>query len=289
MPSCPPIVERNKPLLGTYVTVRARGLAAPVANEIMERCFAEVSEIHRRMSFQEFASDVSVLNREAYRRPVRVDTRTFDVLRIADEVSESSDGAFDVTVAPSVVAATGAMAPRLAPAPDPNAHWSDVELLPGRYVRYRRPLWLDLSGIAKGYAVDRVIAILAGAAATQACVNAGGELRVRGPEPEWVRLDVDTRCEVVVPFVALKNESLASSGRRSGTSDPHACPAVCFDSQRNTCSPDRFVSVLAPTCVVADALTKVVMVRGRSARDTLQHFEARALMSDGETGWCEIA
>ncbi len=286
---CPPHFERTRPLLGTYVSVRVRGLAWDVSGETLDRCFTEVREIHHRMSFQEFGSDVSLLNREAHRHPVRVDARTFEVLRLAAIVSSESHGAFDVTVAPHVVAAHAARPPAQAPTPHPGARWTDVELLPDQYVCFKRPLWLDLSGIAKGYAVDRVIGILSAASAAQACVNAGGELRVSGHEREWVQLGVDLDTEAVVPTVQLQNESIASSGRRPSAPRRAECPVVHFDGSSQRGAPSRFVSVLAPTCAVADALTKVVMARGSSASGTLRHFGARALMSDGATGWCEIA
>jgi FAD:protein FMN transferase len=289
MQSYPPPVERTKALLGTFVSVRVQGLERGVADALLDRCFAEMHEIHALMSFQEHGSDVSRLNRDAHRHPVRVDPRTVEVLRLASAISRQSGGAFDVTVAPQVVQANASPAPIDAPAPDPDARWTDLVLLPDRLVRHLRPLWIDLSGIAKGYAVDRVIEILSAAAPSHASVNAGGDLRVIGAQPEWVRLGVDLEVDRTVPMVALHNESLASSGRRPAWNDGGACSVAHIDGARRRLAPGRFVSVLASTCVVADALTKVVMARGADAAATLRHFEARALMSEGPHDWREVA
>ena len=99
-----------------------------------------------------------------------------------------SDGIFDASIAAQPVEWGILNAPEAAAPADPNATFRDIELLPGRQVRFKRPLWLDLSGIAKGYAVDRAIAALARSGITRACVNAGGDLRILGKQAERVAL-----------------------------------------------------------------------------------------------------
>lgn len=237
------------------------------------------------MSFQEPGSDISRLNREAYVRPVRVDARTYAVLRQAADVSKRSGGTFDVTVAPCLVNAGLTQPPCCDASPDPRAQWSDVHLLSDQHVRFDRPLWIDVSGIAKGYAVDCAMSLLARAQPAQACVNAGGDLSVRGARAEQVRLDVEPGCGYLVPVVELRDGSMASSGSRPGSGMPGG---LHVDGSTQRPAPQQFVSVLAPSCVVADALTKVVMARGEQARPVLRAFAARAIISEGH-GWREIA
>jgi thiamine biosynthesis lipoprotein len=281
MPSCSAVVERVKPLLGTFVSIRLNGIDAGSANELLTRCFAVVAEVHSLMSFQEDESDVSRLNREAHRHPVQVNARTYEVLRCASSVSLQSGGVFDVTVAPRLVAGRINQRPQAAPEPDPDARWSDVKLLPDRHVRFLRPLWIDVSGIAKGYAVDEVVKLLSAIELTQACVNAGGDLAVLGKDPECVRLDDGLGDQVTIPVVELSNGSMASSGAR----DHHGGHV---DGATREPAPARFVSVLASSCTVADALTKVVMARGAAARTVLHHFAATAIMSVGHIDWLEL-
>lgn len=288
MQSCSPVIERSRALLGTFVSIRVEGLT-PATIKIIDHCFAEIGEIHRLMSFQEYGSDISRLNRQAHQGPVRVDVRTYDVLRHAAEISQRSGGVFDVTVAPQLVRAQLQQPPPFAPVPDPDATWTDVALLPDLCVRFARPLWIDVSGIAKGYAVDRVMEILSTVAVTQVCVNAGGDLGVRGPRSERVRLDVDIAHDTVIPFVELKDGSMASSGTRPSGAGSRPIVAVHIDGASRCSAPLRFVSVVASSCIVADALTKVVMALGTESRAALRHFSARALMSDGATDWREVA
>ena len=130
------------------------------------------------------------------------------------------------------------------------------------------------------------MALLASAQPTQACMNAGGDLRVRGPATEQVRLDADLAPSALLPVVQLRNGSMASSGARRAAGA--ALNGVYIDGTTQRAAPLRFVSVLAPDCVVADALTKVVMAKGERSLGVLRAFGARAIMSEGDE-WREVA
>jgi FAD:protein FMN transferase len=257
-------VERCRPLLGTFVRIRVTGLPPEGAQEAIDAAFAEIAEIHRLMSFHEPESDVSRINREAHREAVEVDARTYAVLARASAISLESGGAFDITVAPRLVR-SGALPHPWAPEPDPEANWRDVQLS-CRRVRFRRPAWMDLGGIAKGYAVDRAITVLQAFSPVETCVNAGGDLRITGCGR--VRLGHEEAA-----FVDLERGSIASSRATDGV---------------HIGAPGRhFVSVAAPECIDADALTKVVLARGAASADLLARRGARAWMHDG-AGWRHI-
>jgi thiamine biosynthesis lipoprotein len=286
MPSHCPAVERRRPLLGTTVAVRVAGLADADAHAAIDDAFTEIAAIHALMSFHEPFSDVSCLNREAHKRAVTVDPRTAAVLAHAETLSAASGGTFDITIAPCLVERDALPRPLQAPRPDSGARWHDI-LIDGETVRFARPLWIDLGGIAKGYAVDRALAILTKAGAVQASVNAGGDLKLFGPEPETVALAAgDPRhC----PVVLLADGAIASScgamaGRCGLDGEVHIAPERSFGAQ-----PRRFVSVLADRCIDADGLTKVVMALGDNARPVLAAWNAKAIVHETAAGWREIA
>jgi len=290
MPFSSRTFERCKPLLGTFVSVRIQGLEPATAQAAITAAFVEVASIHRLMSYHQSDSDVSRLNREGHRQAVLVDWRTYEVLRRAAEFSSHSAGVFDVTVASHLVA-TKQLPPGSERAPTSGASWQDIELLADGRIRFLRPLWIDLGGIAKGFAVDRAIELLRAFTPAQACVNAGGDLRVLGSSTEQVRLMDGRVRSTVAPMVELTNGSVASSGAAlDGDRNPELPPNTHIDGQtRLATRAGRFVTVLAPTCIVADALTKVVMARGLAARRVLQQFTARALFHDSHAGWSEVA
>jgi FAD:protein FMN transferase len=287
--SRPQPIERARPLLGTRTAIRVSGMGADAAQRAIDAAFAVLAEVQALMSFHDPDSEISRLNRKALYRPVAVHPLTYEVLRLAREISVGSAGAFDVTVAPQLVE-SGHLPHLESPwTPDPAASWRDVELDSDGCVRFWRPLWVDVGGIAKGYAVDGAIERLREAGAVQACVNAGGDLRVIGPEVERVRLRPDVASDVV-PMIALADGSIASScGYRArqrhvgGWRGPHV------DGRSGTpLDPQRFVSVVAQRCVHADALTKPVLALGRDSDPLLRRYGACAYLLTSDGGWQTI-
>lgn len=282
-----PVIERARPLLGTYVSIRIGGLAESDAHRAIEAGFSEIADIHQLMSFHETGSDVSRLNRDAALRPVAVDSRTFEVLGRSLEIAAASGGVFDVTVAARLVACGFLPHPASNHAPDPAASWRDIELIAPDHIRFHRPLWIDLGGIAKGFAVDRAMARMGLGATIQCCINAGGDLRLAGPEAERILLRGTGATGPEIPIIALENGSLASSSGREAirsTAGRRAGPHLDW-ARRRPVGTRSFVSVAAPTCIVADALTKIVLARGDRAAGLLRRFGATAYLHTPRMGW----
>jgi thiamine biosynthesis lipoprotein len=292
MHSCspPPSIERARPLLGTLVAVRVDRVSPWRAKRAIEGAFAAVSEIQRLMSFQDAASDVSRLNREAATRAVKVHAHTYCVLAWAAHIAQVSNGIFDVSIAGRLAEWGILAAPEAAQPFDPSATFRDVELLPGHCVRFKRPLWLDLSGIAKGYAVDRAIARLTHFGIKSARVDAGGDLRVLGTQTETVALRTAMPHLHVQPALEIEGAALATSSghvtrRRHGggwvSSHVAGASRAAIDARTT-------VSVVARRCVIADALTKVVLADPTRSAYVLEHFGAGAYVHHPDapgSGW----
>jgi thiamine biosynthesis lipoprotein len=258
-------------------------MAPPQAHELIDQAFSCIAEIHQLMSFHESGSDLYRLNQEAARRPVQVDQKAWHVISAAQAFSLVSAGCFDATVA-STLAESGLLPCSAGtPIPGTGADWRDVELLPGNHIRFRRPLWLDLGGIAKGYAVDCAVELLRRGGVTQGCVNAGGDLRVFGSEPERVHL-LSATTSSVMPVLEICDAAVASSGG-DGTHF-NGVTRVGVD-------PRIRVSVVAPDCMTADALTKIVLADSRLAESLLPQYRAVAYINDplddSNSGWRTIA
>lgn len=281
-------VDRARPLLGTLVSIRVRNFSTPDANRLITAAFDAIADIHRLMSFHEPDSDVTRLNRDACRRAVTVDRRTYEVLKRSQELSEMSDGAFDVAVGGQLAAWGYLPAGHLPAAPDARATWRDIELMPRHKVRFRRNLWIDVGGIAKGYAVDAAIDRLRDGGAQQVMVNAGGDLRVAGPEPERILLRLpESQPDGMVPAIELKEAALASSSgrehvRKAGRRrvGPHI-----HGIRRSPMGLDSFVSVVADRCVIADGLTKIVLAKRARSNAILKASEATAYVHSAREGW----
>jgi thiamine biosynthesis lipoprotein len=265
--------RRARPLLGTLVDIRVDGVDEARALAAIDAAFAEVAAVHRLMSFHEATSDVSCINRDASRAPVAVDARTREVLALALAFARESQGRFDPTVAAELVG--WSLLPRPADAPEPagDADWRDIEMLDDGRIRAARPLWIDLGGIAKGYAVDRAIECLLALGIELARVDAGGDLRRIGPGMEPVHIRDPSAPHRTARMMLLGEGSIASSG--SYFERAHV------DARTRTPILDRAVSVVADRCAVADALTKIVMSDADAAAPLLEAWNAQALVLDG--------
>ena len=133
-------------------------------------------------------SDVWNLN-HADGKPVEVHPETAELLRLAIEIGEASDGAFDVTIAPvSALWDFSADEPVL---PDPEALRSAAArvdyrsiVIDGNTVTLKNNAEIDLGGIAKGYIADRVAEYLREQGVTSACINMGGNVLTIGTKPD---------------------------------------------------------------------------------------------------------
>jgi thiamine biosynthesis lipoprotein len=283
--STPP-VERSRPLLGTFVSVRVGGLVEAEAHRVIDAGFAAVERIHALMSFHEAGSDISALNRDAAQKPVAVAPETYAVIERGLEIAKASNGVFDFTVGAELAAWGFLPRPEGVPEPDPQASWRDIEMLDGQCVRFHRALWIDLGGIAKGYAVDCAVANVTALGAAQVCINAGGDLRVKGPEAERVLLRTGLASDTV-PVVEIENGSLASSGGREHLKD-HNGQSVgphLHGARRIPVGTRSFVSVVAEDCIIADALTKVVLAQEAEAEPLLQAYGATAYLHNALQDW----
>ena len=266
-------------MLGTFVEITAIGPDQPGLDAAAEAAFAAVARVHRLMSFHDPASDVSRLNRAAAAQPVRIDPWTWTVIEAAVDLNRRSHGAFDITVAPLLQDA--GLLPTTGRSDATPAPGDSIEMLAGHRIRFHHPgARIDLGGIAKGFAVDRAVEALRAHGVAAALVNAGGDLAACGPKVWPIHLRNPRDPRETIGVIAIRDEALASTG---GGFDPVASPLVAhtavFDPR--ACAPATTVAgatVRAPSAMVADALTKIVMIDGEAAAGLLARFGAGALL-----------
>jgi thiamine biosynthesis lipoprotein len=273
-------VRRARPLLGTFVEIAAGGLRADAANRAIDAAFATIEEVQRRMSFHDPESVLSRLNRDGARGPVQVDAWTFAVLRAAERMHRASGGVFDVTIAPRLQALGFLPGKRTrAPRAAQRASFADVELLPGRRVRFHRAdVRLDLGGIAKGFAVDRAVATLRRVGVPRGVVNAGGDLRTFGGV-QGVAIRHPDRPQATHHTFALHDAAIATSAHyfaERWQAEQQLAPIIEPRTGKQVAQV-RSATVRASTAMLADALTKVVMLRAEAALPVLNHFRADAI------------
>jgi thiamine biosynthesis lipoprotein len=262
--------------LGTLVEVSL--LPQETTEARFARAFAAIAHVHQHMNAHDPASDLGRIARHAHHHSVRVARETHVVLELAQELAAATHGRFDVSAA-----AARPRTDRLRLRRPQGLGARALHLGPGRRVRTERPLTLDLSGIAKGYAVDHAVAALRADGASAGLVNAGGDLRVFGPGL-WmpVRVRLPQRPTQALPLFEVQDAAVASSAdyfRDGGAAlfDPRAQRARGYAGS---------ISVVAPSCVLADALTKVVALMPAQAAPLLARYGAHALRIDAAGTRC---
>ncbi len=256
-------VRRCRPLLGTFVEILAESPEEVVPGAI-DSAFQAVAQVHRMMSYHDPESDLSWINRYAFSNGVRVHPWTWEVLKAAERFASESNGVFDVTVASG----------------ETDASWRDIVLEDDCVVRLRRPLRIDLGGIAKGFAVDCAVAALRRAGVVSGLVNAGGDLRVFG-SPREVHLRRPDSPSRSSGKLRLRERALA-------TSATYFAPDALINGQsRQAIGHSISVSVAAEDCLTADALTKVAFALREDSAPILARFGADAVIvqSDGTPSW----
>ncbi|MDN5005942.1 FAD:protein FMN transferase [Bradyrhizobium sp. GCM10027634] len=279
-------IRRARPLLGTFVEIEVAGAPRSDMDGAIDAAFDAIAQVHRLMSFHEPDSDVSRLNRDAGLHPVSVHAWTFEVLATAIELHRRTKGLFDVTVAPTLQ--TLGLLPLLKDKPAPLAGFANaIELLPDHQVRFRSSdVMIDLGGIAKGFAVDRAVAALRDLNIPGGMVNAGGDLRAFGVEPRVVHIRDPRDPGRSVCRIDVADEALASTARRVELFDSRepGGSAVIDPATQRPAALVEGVTIRAPSCMIADALTKIVMIAGTDAGELLESCHAGALLisSDGD-------
>lgn len=254
---------RARPALGTYVEIDARmphGACIDDArvNDAIDAAFAAIDAVEDRMSPHRPGSDVARIACAAVGEPVAIDAMTVDVLSIARALHRASDGLFECV------------------AGDACAKLADLAFVERLTVVKTKPLRLDLGGIAKGYAVDRAVAVLAAMGGTGGCVNAGGDLRVFGDTIRRVDLRDPRDPTRRIPLIDLHDAALA-------TSADYFSPGALVTPWGRTARRQAFdagasVSVRAPSALLADALTKIVALTGDAKHPLLARHGAEAII-----------
>lgn len=250
------MMRRARPALGTLVEIGVTMTEAGDphrAEAAIRAAFEAVAALESCLSRFLPDSDLGRFHRLKAGEATPVHAHTVQVLLAARELAEASDGLFDISLG------SGPQGWRLLPpTPEQPATWQLQRLTP--HTR------LDLGGIAKGYAVDLAIQALQQGGSSAGWVNAGGDLRCFGDLDLPLQLR-DEHSGGTRSFGVLRDGAFATSHY-----GPHSRSALHGPNR-----PDAVhVSVAAPECLWADALTKIVALTGRPDHPLLARHGAQA-------------
>lgn len=263
--------SQTRPALGTYITITATGYDPYNA---INMAFASIQIIEEKSSFFLPDSDIARINTLAPYTPLIIDHHTFCILTTALELSSLSNSLFDITIASKLM--EHAFLPPLYPS-RLTGTWQAITLHNKNTLLLTQQVCIDLGGIAKGYAVDEAIKILREHGMSSGIVNAGGDLRCFGDKtiPLEIRHPIypSNTCHL---GNLLHNNAAATSAGYYSRKDHHM--PIVNPTLKSCIQTYDSATVIASKCVIADALTKIVLMDSENSHSILKHFDARALL-----------
>ncbi len=266
------------PTMGTSYTVKLVAEDDQDLRQIQLAVQQTLDRINSRMSTYQQDSELSLFNQSPPNQWFPVSQETVEVVSMGLDISRVSDGAFDPTVGPLVNLWGFGPDPTKTIAPSVEVIAEKRQLIGYQHIETRpepaalrksTDAYVDLSAIAKGYAVDQVAALV-GNEFPNYLIEVGGELKAQGKKPgdePWL-IAIESPVagtRDIQRIIAVNNTAIATSGdyrnyfeqdgvRYSHTIDP------------KTGSPIKHrlasVTVLDPNCARADAMATALMVMG---------------------------
>jgi len=260
------------PIFGTFYHIKYN-FSSSLDDAILE----ELQRVDSSLSLFNPQSTLSRINRG---ETDAADAMLTEVFETARKVSDATDGAFDITVAPLVNAWGFGFKTDSLPSSEridslrALVGYKQVSLRNGKIKKARPDVMLDLGAVAKGFAVDRVAQMLRKHGVRDYMVEIGGEIVVSGKNAageKWaigVERPVDNALAVndsLQATLALTRGALATSGNyhnfyiKDGKKYAHTIdPRTGYPAESGMLS----ASVYAPNCSTADAYATALMVLG---------------------------
>ncbi len=282
-------IDEDAAMMGTRISVRLWHDDGATARRAADAAFAEIDRIERMMSTYMEDSLISEVNRRAATEAVPAGPELYGLVETALRLSRLTDGAFDITfdsVGQHYDFRAGRRPDEATLAAEITAlDYHLVELVPDEQaIRFLRPgVRINLGGIAKGYAVERAVAVLREAGVRHAIVSAGGDSRLlgdRGGEPWVVGVRDPRSADGVAVRLPLADEAISTSGdyeryfEDEGVRYHHILSPATGQPARGVIS----ASVIGPDGVMTDGLSTSVFVlgveRGLALIEDLPGYEA---------------
>ena len=293
------IQQLNGLTMGTSYQVQIVDMPANIAAADLA---ADIGELLKQLDTETFStyasnSELSRFKRHGVNTPFAASSQMIEVLLMAQEISALSGGAFDVTVGPLVN--LWGFGPNLAvfETVPTQSQIDDARLRVGfeflrispanKEIRKTRDMYVDLSAIAKGYAVDQLAEYLDEIGVDNYFLEIGGELKIKGSKPGgegWVpaiEAPVETVSEVYQIFYSRgDNIAVAGSGdyrnyfeeegqRYSHEIDPRNGRPVTHSLAA--------AYVIDESTARADALATTYMILGPDAAEDLASRQGQAV------------
>ena len=262
--------ERAMVGLGTTLSLRAGHASAERADAGLDAAVSAIRHVERHMSLFNPESSLCRLNRDGILP--RPEPDLVKILIFANKLSERSQGAFDVTVQPIWNAWQRAKSLNRLPTNDElelarsKTSWRNLEISAEK-IRFLKPgMSLTLNGIAQGYSSDLAREALRLHGIEHALIDTGEWSSIGqspGAVPWTYGVENPRLIDALVARIVSDGRAVASSSDAHCSFSPDLVNHHIFNPKTARSPSDiASVTVLATTCTMADALTKVMFMAG---------------------------
>jgi thiamine biosynthesis lipoprotein len=285
-------VARNA--MATRFEIVLFGKDAASLRAVGEEALNEIERLDAQLSLYRPSSEIANINARAAREPVRVEPSLFALLQHSQKLSEETEGAFDITIAPlmrawGLIGGNGKVPSR--------TELAEARACVGMYliklnvrnftVRFARPgVMLDLGAIGKGYAIDQAAEILREAGITRSLIH-GGTSTVCAIGSGW-KVSIESDYDEPIATVDLEDTALSVSavwgksfkvGRKTygHVIDPRTgCPV----------QPALLAAVILPSATETDALSTALLTVGTAGQKMIAALRPgmRTIVVDAKRG-----
>jgi thiamine biosynthesis lipoprotein len=252
-------------LFGSYLKVKVLESNQEKANRVVAKAFAEMIRLDSLFSLYKPGSEINQINRQG-KGKLSKDLK--DLLVRAIEVSEKSNGAFDITVYPLIQFWRTYF--KMEKIPDSFEIKHRLKFVDYRKVKIQNDsvylpdsFKIDLGGIAVGYSIDRAVEILKREGIKIGIIDAGGDIMGFGNR-KWKIGVKNPRGDGLMRFFSISNQGIATSGDyekfflKDGKRYHHIINPKTGYPAWGCCS----VTVIAPNAITADAYSTTLFVLG---------------------------
>jgi len=299
--SVPQVVvsKRAQMHMGTLVAITVVSSDSSIGNAATQAGFDEIKRLEQLLSTWRSDSELSRVNAEAGRFPVKVSQETLDLVVRSLEMAQLTHGGFNIALGPAVEAWSVTDQQQIPNDKElqrlrPLVNWTNIRIdkEAGTIFLPHEGMRLDVGGIGKGYAADRAVEKMKRAGATGGVVALSGDIKTFGVLPDRKGFPVGIRHprqeDSLLTVVELREEAISTAGdyerffERDGVRYHHILDPQTLLPARACQS----VTIVAKEGTVADGLDTGIFVlgpeRGMALVERLSDVEAIIVDNEGK-------
>ncbi len=269
--------QESRALIDTFVTVTVVSDSADEAQKAVRVAFAAIEEFGRRINFFSADSELSLINKNAGIKEIKVSGDTFDVIEKSLFVAERSEGAFDPTI--GAVMKLWDFHENIKPEDAevkknlPLVNYRNVRTDRRRSTVFltRKGMLLDLGGIAKGYAADLAVEALKKQGIRSGIVAVSGDIKTFGSRPDGKPWNIGIKNprqkgekDEIIASIPLSDRAISTAGdyERFFISNGQRYHHILDPATGYPAKGTRSVCVITDMGVFADGFDNAIFVLG---------------------------